>query len=63
MLLKLKKPNIACFHSNMESRPKTILMMMRIIIIIMGHECKRRLLGGSVGVEQGKERVLEDEED
>jgi hypothetical protein len=29
----------------------------------MGHECKRRLLGGSVGVEQGKERVLEDEED
>jgi hypothetical protein len=57
-----QRPNITCSHSFAEPRPKVIIMMMVIkIIIIMGHECvwgtvKRAPVGWKSEKEKGPER-------
>jgi hypothetical protein len=37
------KSHILHFHSFVETKPKVLMMM------IMGHECKREMVGGSAG--------------
>jgi hypothetical protein len=61
--VKFKEPNISCSHSFVDPRLKMIMEMIMMIIIIMGHECKRGTIWSRELMEKGEESILRGKED